>query len=88
MGPSLFLPVPEGLPAGGSSAAKLAPAEKDVLLAMALLHQRLGTNPALQQPAANGYRKPCPPGRVEWQGEALHGRTIVLLGEDGHGDQI
>jgi hypothetical protein len=48
MGPSLFLPVPKGLPAGGSAAAKLAPAEKDVLLAMALLHQRLGTKPALQ----------------------------------------
>jgi tetratricopeptide (TPR) repeat protein len=40
------------------------------------------------QPAANGYVKPMPPGLAEWQGEALHGKTIVLLGEDGHGDQI
>ena len=40
------------------------------------------------QPAANGYVKPSPPGRPEWQGEDLQGRSLVLLGEDGHGDQI
>jgi hypothetical protein len=40
------------------------------------------------QLTANGYVKPAPPGRVEWRGEDLRGRTIVLLGEDGHGDQI
>jgi hypothetical protein len=40
------------------------------------------------QPTANGYVKPAPPGRAEWQGEDLRGKTIVLLGEDGHGDQI
>ncbi len=40
------------------------------------------------QPTANGYVKPSPPGRAEWRGEDLHGKTIVLLGEDGHGDQI
>ncbi len=146
-------------------ALALAPRDKDVLLAMAQLHQRLGTNPAAQldfafrvvrshpdsapahklfalaaralgleplaighlrrcielepsdtnayfhlgltllqfgyweegwatyerrptQPASNGYVKPAPPGRVEWQGEDLQGRTLLLLGEDGHGDQI
>ena len=40
------------------------------------------------RPAANGYVKPAPLGRAEWRGEDLHGRTLVLLGEDGHGDQI
>jgi hypothetical protein len=142
-----------------------APADKDVLLAMAQLHQRGGTNPAAQldyafrvvrshpenakghklfalaaralgleplaighlrrcieleptdtnayfhlgltllqfghweegwsiyerrptQPKANGYVKPAPMGWAEWRGEDLHDRTIVLLGEDGHGDQI
>lgn len=40
------------------------------------------------QPTANGYVKPAPPGRAEWQGEDLRGKTLVLLGEDGHGDQI
>jgi hypothetical protein len=40
------------------------------------------------QPTANGYVKPAPPGRVEWRGEDLYGKTMVLLGEDGHGDQI
>jgi hypothetical protein len=40
------------------------------------------------QPTANGYVKPAPPGRAEWRGEDLRGRTLVLLGEDGHGDQI
>ena len=147
------------------SALAAAPADEDVLLAMADLHQRRGTNPAAQldyafrvvrsnpdsaqahklfalaaralgleplaighlrrciepapfdgnvrfhlgltllqfghweegraiyeqrptQPSANGYVKPAPPGRLEWRGEDLHGRTLVLLGEDGHGDQI
>jgi hypothetical protein len=146
-------------------ALALAPADKDVILAMAELHHRRGTNPAAQldlafrvvrshpetahahklfglaaralgleplaighlrrcielnpmdrnarfhlgltllqfghweegweiyeqrptQPAANGYVKPAPPGRAEWRGEDLAGRTLVLLGEDGHGDQI
>ena len=40
------------------------------------------------QPSANGYVKPSPPERSEWRGEDLRGRTLVLLGEDGHGDQI
>jgi hypothetical protein len=40
------------------------------------------------QPTANGYVKPSPPGRPEWRGEDLRGKTMVLLGEDGHGDQI
>ena len=147
------------------AALTAAPADKDVLLAMADLHQRRGTAPAAQldyafrvvrshpdcaqahklfalaaralgleplaighlrrcielapvdgnarfhlgltllqfghweegraiyeqrptQPSANGYVKPAPPGRLEWRGEDLHGRTLVLLGEDGHGDQI
>jgi hypothetical protein len=146
-------------------ALALMPADRDVLLAMAELHQRRGTHPAAQldfafrvvrshpesapahrlfalaaralgleplaighlrrcieldpmdgnahfhlgltllqfghweegwaiyeqrptQHAANGYVKPVPPGRAEWQGEDLLGRTLVLLGEDGHGDQI
>jgi len=38
--------------------------------------------------AANGYTKPMPPGTREWQGQNLRGKKIVLLGEDGHGDQI
>jgi hypothetical protein len=39
-------------------------------------------------PYANGYNKSGPPGTTEWQGEDLTGKTIALLGEDGHGDQI
>jgi hypothetical protein len=39
-------------------------------------------------PYANGYNKAGPPGTTEWQGEDLTGKTIALLGEDGHGDQL
>jgi tetratricopeptide (TPR) repeat protein len=39
-------------------------------------------------PHANGYNKAQPPGTTAWQGEDLTGKTIALLGEDGHGDQI
>ncbi len=38
--------------------------------------------------AVNGYNKPAPPGTREWRGEDLTGRSIALLGEDGHGDQL
>jgi hypothetical protein len=37
---------------------------------------------------ANGYTKPAPTGTTEWQGQDLRGKSIALLGEDGHGDQI
>jgi tetratricopeptide (TPR) repeat protein len=37
---------------------------------------------------ANGYQKPDPPGIPEWRGENLSGKALIVLGENGHGDQI
>jgi hypothetical protein len=39
-------------------------------------------------PYANGLQKPDPPGLPEWCGEDLTGKTLIVLGENGHGDQI
>jgi hypothetical protein len=36
----------------------------------------------------NGYQKPDPPGVPEWRGEDLTEKTLAVLGENGHGDQI
>jgi hypothetical protein len=38
--------------------------------------------------AVNAYNKPTPAGSTQWRGEDLTGRSIALLGEDGHGDQL
>jgi hypothetical protein len=36
----------------------------------------------------NGYQKPDPPGAPEWRGEDLSGKTLVVVGKNGHGRQI
>src|ERR1700722_4743004 len=39
-------------------------------------------------PYANQYQKPDPQGVPEWRGEDLTGKALIVLGENGHGDQI
>jgi tetratricopeptide (TPR) repeat protein len=38
--------------------------------------------------SSSKYVKPVVPGVAEWKGESLDGRTLLLVGEQGHGDQI
>jgi Glycosyltransferase family 9 (heptosyltransferase) len=78
------------------NAVKLDPNHREVLRQLGLALLQAGTwregwsyyerRPTTEYP--NGYQKPDPPGVPEWRGEDLTGRTLAVLGENGHGDQI
>lgn len=39
-------------------------------------------------PLVNQYKKPVPPGAPEWHRQELAGSNLLVLGENGYGDQI
>jgi pentatricopeptide repeat protein len=74
-------------------ALALAPDHADALHNLALLHLRRGEfvqGWTLHEVRwrASKYRPMIFPGVPEWRGEPLEGRRLLLVGEQGHGDQI